>query len=219
MPGQIGIEIDSDGMLSLDSAAFDEAIADDYLGTLAIIGADKTGSSNSNTIGFYGASGRYTSAGTFDVEVTVNNDAITFAQIKKEGETTWQTATWQDNVVTGNSEFDDDGNPLYPENGLQLTVDLSASGIHTYSAKVRVKQGFTGALEDTLDDMLRTTTGSIQIDQESVDDQIELLQDKMDSEQYRLDKKQTRLMTRFAAMEKTLALLQNQMAALGLSTA
>jgi flagellar capping protein FliD len=219
MPGQIGLQLDRDGMLSLDSAAFDEAIADDYLGTLAIIGADKTGSSNSNTIGFYGASNRYTSAGTFDVEVTVNNNAIAFAQIKKEGETTWRTATWQDNVVIGNSEFDDDGNPLYPENGLQLTVDLSASGIHTYSAKVRVKQGFAGALEDTLDDMLKVTTGSIQIDQQSADDQIKILQDKMDSEQGLLDKRQSRLITQFAAMEKTLALLQNQMAALGFSTA
>ena len=60
MPGQIGLELDRDGVLSLDTNAFDEAISEDYMGVLALIGADKTGSSTSNTVGFYGASSDYT---------------------------------------------------------------------------------------------------------------------------------------------------------------
>ena len=49
----------------------DEAIAEDYMGVLAIIGADKTGRSNSNTIEFYGASNNYSTTGSYDVEVVV----------------------------------------------------------------------------------------------------------------------------------------------------
>ena len=217
MPGQIGLEIDKNGVLSLDSNVFDEAIAEDYTGVLAIIGADKTGSSNSNTIEFYDASSKYTTAGNYDVEVEVTDGEITSAKIKLSTESTWRDATYSDNIVTGNGTFDDNGDPMYPENGLQLSIDLSQDG--TFTATVRVKQGFAGAIEDVIDNMLKSTTGPLQIDKEHIDDQIEIIQEKIENEQYRLDKKEQRLIARFARLEKTLALIQNQMAALGFSTA
>jgi flagellar hook-associated protein 2 len=216
MPGQIGLELDKDGVLSLNTNVFDEAIAEDYMGVLAVIGADKTGSSDSNTIKFYQASSSYTTAGTYNVEVVVTGGAITSAKIKTSAESTWRSATYSSNIVTGNSTFDDNGDPVYPENGLQLSVDLSQNG--TFTATVRVKQGFAGAIEDALDDMLRATTGSVQIDQEHVDDQIEYLQEKIELEEYRLTLREQRLISRFSRLESTLALIQNQMAALGLGT-
>ncbi len=214
-PGQIGLELDRDGLLSLDSSAFDEAIAEDYTGVLAIIGADKTGSSDSNTIEFYSASSNYTTAGSYDVQVVVSGGVITSAGIKLSSESSYRDMTIDGNVITGNGAFDDNGDPVYPENGLQLSVDLSQDG--TFTATVRVKQGFAGAMEDALDKILKATTGSINIDQEHVQDQIELLQDKIELEEYRLTKREERLVTRFALLEKTLTLLQNQMAALGFS--
>ena len=216
MPGQIGLELDSDGLLSLDSNAFDEAIAENYMGVLAIIGADKTGSSSSNTVEFYGASSKYTTGGTYDVEVDVSGGAITSAKIKLSSESTYRDATYSGNIITGESSFDNNGYAVNPENGLQLSVDLSQNG--TFTATVRVKQGFTGAMEDALDRMLKTSIGSIDIDQEYVDDQIENLEDKIENEEERLEKKQEHLTARYARLEKTLALLQNQMAALGLSS-
>ncbi len=216
MPGQIGLELDKDGVLNLNTNVFDEALAEDYMGVLSIIGANKTGSSNSNTVQFYSASSNYTTAGNYDVEVVVSGGAITSAKMKLSTESTWRNATYSGNVVTGNSTFDSNGDPIYPENGLQLSTDLSQDG--TFNATVRVKQGFTGAIEDTLDNMLKATTGSIQIDQEHVDDQIGSIQKKIDAEEDRLNVKQERLIARFARLEKTLALLQNQMAALGLSS-
>ena len=216
MPGQIGLELDKDGVLSLDTNVFDEAIAGDYIGALAIIGADKTGSSNSNTIGFYDASSAYTTAGSYDVEVVVSGGAITGAQIKLSSESTYRAATYSGNIVTGDSTFDDNGDPVYPENALQLSVDLSQDG--TFTATVRVKQGFAGAIEDALDNMLKATTGSIQIDQEHVNDAIEDLQDKIELEEERLTKREARLVARFSRLEKTLALIQSQMAALGFGT-
>ena len=214
-PAQIGLELDKDGVLNLDTNVFDEAIAEDYMGVLALIGADKTGSSDSNNIEFYDASNNYTTAGNYDVEVVVTAGAITSAKIKLSTESTWRDASYSGNIVTGDSIFDDNGNPIYPENGLQLSVDLSQNG--TFSATVRVKQGFAGAIEDALDNMLKATTGSIQIDKKHVGDQIEKIQERIELEEYRLTVREQRLIARFARLESTLALLQSQMSALGFS--
>jgi flagellar capping protein FliD len=188
---------------------------------LAIIGADKTGSSNNNAVEFYGASSDYTTAGAYDVKVKITNHQIEYAWIKLSTESTYRLATFTSgsNIITGNSTFNDDGGPIYPENGLQLSVDLSQDGTYGTDENpvvVSVKQGFAGAMEDMLDKMLKATTGSIQIDQEYTGDQIKNLQDKINREEERLAKKEERLKLRFANLEKTLALLQNQMAALGL---
>ncbi|MHC4149269.1 MAG: flagellar filament capping protein FliD, partial [Planctomycetota bacterium] len=217
MPGQIGLELDRDGLLNLDTNVFYEAIAEDYMGVLAIIGADKTGSSDSNTIEFYGASSNYTTGGTYDVQVQVTGGVIEWAKIKLATESTYRDATFEGNIVTGESTFDDNGDPVYAENSLQLSVNLSQDGL--YTAAVRVKQGFTGAMEDFLDRMLKASSGSVQIDQEHVDDQIELLQDKIETEEYRLEKREERLIARFATLERTLAMIQSQLSALGFGTA
>ena len=217
MPGQIGLELDKDGVLNLNTNIFDEALAKDYMGVLSIIGANKTGSSNSNTIKFYNASSNYTTAGNYDVEVVVSGGAITSAKMKLSTESTWRDATCSGNIVTGNSTFDDNGDPVYPENALQLSIDLSQN--NTFTATVRVKQGFTGAIEDVLDNMLKVTSGSVQIDQEHADGQIKEIQKKIELEEYRLTIREERLIARFARLERTLALMQNQMAALGFGTA
>jgi len=132
-PGHLGFKLDREGVLSLDMNVFDEAIAEDYMGVLAIIGADKTGSSDSNTIEFYGAHSNYTTAGSYDVEVVISGGAITSAKIKLSTESTYRDATYSGNIVTGDSTFDDDGNPMYPENALQFSVDLSQDDTFTAS--------------------------------------------------------------------------------------
>ncbi|UCG46528.1 MAG: flagellar filament capping protein FliD [Phycisphaerales bacterium] len=213
-PGNIGLVLDRDGVLSLDTSEFDKAIAEDYQGVLAIIGADKTGSSNSNTIKFYGASSEYTTAGEYDVQVTISGGVITGAKMKLASESTYRDATYSGNIVTGDSSFDDNGDPVYAENGLQVSIDLGTDGV--YTATVRVKQGFTGRMEDQLDRMLRATTGSMIINQEHVNDQIKVLEDKIELEEARLSQRETRLISRFARLEATLALLQSQMAAAGI---
>jgi len=212
-PGHLGFKLDREGVLSLDMNVLDKAIAEDYMSVLAIIGADKTGSSDSNTIEFYGAHSNYTTAGSYDVEVVVSGGAITSAKIKLSTESTYRDATYSGNVITGDSTFDANGDPMYPENALQLSVDLSQNG--TFTATVRVKQGFTGTIEDALDNMLKVTTGSIQIDQKHVDNQIEYLQEKIENEENRLTKREERLIARFARLERNIALIQQQMGALG----
>lgn len=210
---EIGLELDGDGRLSFDTDVFDGAVAEDYLGVLGVIGADKNGSSDSNTIRFYGASSNYTKAGTYSVEVTVAGGAVTGARIKLQTESTWRNAAVNGNVVTGDGTFNE-GEPVYSENGLQLTVDLSQNG--TFNATVRIKQGFAGAMEDALERILKASNGTLPIDQNHVNDQIEQLQDRIEIEQDRLTRREGRLVAQFARLEKTLALLQNQMSALGM---
>ena len=216
IPGQIGLELDKDGVLNLNTNIFNEALAEDYMGVLSIIGANKTGSSNSNTIQFYNASSNYTTAGNYDVKVVVSGGIIS-AKMKLSTESIWRDATYSGNIVTGNSTFDGNGDPVYPENALQLSIDLSQD--NTFTATVRVKQGFAGAIEDVLDNMLKVTSGSVQIDQEHMDDQIKEIKKKIEIEEYRLTTREERLIARFARLERTLALMQNQMAALGFGTA
>ena len=220
MPGQIGLELDEDGMLALSSSDFDKAIAKDYMGVLAVIGADKTGSSDSNTIEFYGASSMNTTADTYDVEVTVSGTvsggAITSARMKLKSESTWRDATFSENIVTGDSSVDENYNPVHPESGLQLSVDLSQNG--TFTATVRVKQGFAGAVEDALDRILKATNGILAADQAQVQTQIDHLQGRIDDEEQRLTQREAALVAKYARLEKTLTLLQNQMAALGMAS-
>jgi len=209
MPGQIGIELDGDGLLSLDSKVFDEAISKNYLGVLALIGADKTGSSSSNTVKFYGASSENTTAGTYNVEVTVSGGAITSARIKLADETTWRDATFSENMVIGDSTFDEYNRAVNPENGLQLSVDLRQDG--TFAATVRVKQGFAGAMTDALDSILDDSIGMLSKDQDQIQDQIDSLQDRIDSEEERLERYEERLTRKYARLESTLTLLQSQL--------
>jgi flagellar hook-associated protein 2 len=212
MPGQIGLNLDRDGLLNLDSDVLSKALTKDYLGVLSLIGADKSGSSDSNTIEFYSASSNNTTADAYDVEVTVSGGAITGARIKLKSETAWRNATFSENIVIGDSTFNEYG-PVYPESGLALTVDLTKEG--TYTATVRVKQGFTGAMEDTLDSILKTTNGMLTLDQKEVQKQIDRLQDQIDREEERLTGVEERLTSKYARLEKVLTLLQNQTAALG----
>jgi flagellar capping protein FliD len=211
-PAQMGLELDGEGTLSLDTSVLNDAISEDYDGVLALIGADKTGSSNSNAIQFYGASSKYTTAGTYNVQVVVSGGAITSAKIKSSDESTYRDATINGNIITGNSVFDSNGNPVYDENGLQLTIDLSNDG--TYSSTVQVKQGFAGTMEDVVERLLKTNTGYLVVDQNAIDDQIQLLNDSIEKEQERLDRVESRLTTKYAKLESTLTLLQRQMAAL-----
>lgn len=201
--------------MSLDGSAFDDAIAEDYEGVLALIGADKTGSSNSSMVQFYGASSRYTAAGSYSVQVVVSGGAVTSARIKSAGDSTYRDATVDGNIITGNSTFDANGNPVHDENGLQLSVDTSVDG--TYTATVQVKQGFAGTMEDIVDNIVKSRTGYLTVDQDAVQDNIDSLEDRIAQEEERLEGVQARLTLKYAQLEATLTTLKGQLTSLSSS--
>jgi len=214
----IGITFDGDGMMEFDTSEFNEANAEDFMAVLELLGATKSGDTvEGATIEFYSANDKYTTAGTYDIEVTIEDlgegNVITGAKIKLSTESTYRDAAYSGNLITGDSTFDDNGRPLYPENALQLSVDLTSAG--TFTGSIRVKQGMVGALEDFLDEMLKTN-GRIGIAEDILDDQIRQMEDTIEKEEDRLEDVETRLIAKFARLEKTLSLLQQQFSAVGI---
>jgi len=148
--------------------------------------------------------------------VTVTGGVITSAEIKltTESEEQYRDAIiLKTNLIKGDDEFDDDGEPLYPENGLQITVELGTDG--TFEAEVRVKQGCVGALEDLLVETVEVG-GRLDIAGDIIDDQIEAIGKRIVSEEARLENARQRLVEKFARLERTLAMLQEQLSAAGM---
>ncbi len=217
--GDIGISFDGDRMMEFDTSEFDEAIAEDFMAVLELLGAAKSGDTvEGAAIEFYSASDKYTTAGEYDIEVTIIfvpdvGNVIESAKIKLSTESTYRDATWSGNLITGDSTFDDNGKPLYPENALQLSVDLSSTG--PFTGSIRVKQGMVGALEDFLDEILKTN-GRIDIAEDILDDKIKQMENTIEREESRLEDVEARLIAKFARLEKTLSLLQQQFGAIGM---
>lgn len=217
----IGISIDGAGMMEFDQDDFNDAINEDFMDVLELLGATMSGNSSSTVVQFYSASDKYTTAGTYHVKVKVEYNAeleqnvITEAWIKLSTESTYRNVPRSGNLITGDSTFDDDGGPLYPENALQLTVDLSTTGTYGTDENpivVRVKQGVAGALEDLLDQVLEAD-GRLDTSEGILDDKITAMERRIENEEARLTKVETRLIVKFARLEKTLAMMQQQMAA------
>ncbi len=217
----IGISIYGAGMMEFNQEDFNDAINEDFMDVLELLGATMSGNSSSTVVQFYSASDKYTTAGTYHVKVKVEYNAeleqnvITEAWIKLSTESTYRNAPRSGNLITGDSTFDDDGGPLYPENALHLTVDLSTTGTYGTDENpivVRVKQGVAGALEDLLDQVLEAD-GRLDTSEGILDDRITAMERRIENEEARLTKVETRLVLKFARLEKTLAMMQQQMAA------
>jgi len=214
---QVGITIEGDQTLKLDTTVLNDALntSQGFTAVIELIGAMATGSTSTGaTISFYSASSKYTAAGTFDVEVTISNpgsgNVIESARISQTGGT-WHDADIDGNIITGDSTFNDSGSgALYPENGLQLSVDRSAVG--TFTDTVRVKKGFAGELEGMLDGLLRTD-GRLDVSEDINEDNIDRMKVTIEDEETRLDRVQDRLIMKYARLEKTLTFLNQQMAA------
>jgi len=209
-PSDIGLEIGADGMLKLDETKFDEAISENYLDVLSLIGAQKTGLSagtDAAYVSFYGAS-KYTDAGEYDVQVVVNGSGvITSAKIKLSSETTYRDMVIEGNTIRGSSAVDASKRPLYPEFDLNLTVDTSRTG--TLNASIQVKQGFSGAVYESVDSMLQSS-GRLPIAKKGVADQISSYEKRIDSEESRLEKVEMRLKLKYARLEAMLTQIQRQ---------
>jgi flagellar hook-associated protein 2 len=207
----IGITFDGEGQMEFDTSVFNTAISDDFTGVLNLLGANKISNNDTGVIEFYNASEKYTTAGNYNIEVDMNDsNEITDVRIKLSTETEWRHATWSGNLVSGITTFDDDGNPISPENSLQFTVDLTqAAG--TYTSSISVKQGIMSKLDEYIEGILETD-GRLDISGDIIDDKITAIETKIEQENDRLTAYKARLVDKFARLEKTLALLQQQTA-------
>jgi flagellar hook-associated protein 2 len=216
----IGLTFDGSGNLQLDATTFNNAIKDNYLDVVNLLGAAGTGNTDSTAIEFYNASSKFTTPGEYDVQATVGEQdgakVITSAQIRNSGDSAWRNMVIQDNLLVGNSDFDSSGlKALYPENGLYLKVDLSSTG--TFTSKVHVKKGMAGTLDTTMTDVAKSG-GRLDVSKNNLQLQMTDLTRKISDEKTRLDKVQTALQQKFARLEKTLTQYQQQMSAVNAVT-
>jgi len=210
----LGISFDGAGMMEIDTDEFNDAIDDNYLHVLRLLGATKSGTSTGSEIQFHDSSDKYTTAGVYEVEVDVDaGNEITAVRVRSAGESVWRTEgiSWTgDGVITCNSEFvEDTGDPLYPEHSLQLKVDLTEGN---YTATIRVKQGIAGILEDLLATAVESD-GRFDTSDDILDDKIEAMKKRIENEENRLNNVQTRLIEKYARLEKILSMMQQQMGA------
>ena len=215
----VGISIDGAGMMQVDLAKFNGALNDDYSGVLELLGATKSGNSSSTVVTFHNASDTNTTAGTYNVKVTISGGEITSAQIKLSTESVYRNAvSWANGVITFDGSFED-GRPVHPENGLQLSVDLSQPdgqyGTDENPIIVRVKQGVAGSLEDLLNGVLEAD-GRIDTSEDVLKERITRMETRIQNEEKRLEKAEERLVQKYARLEKTLAMMQQQMSAAGI---
>jgi len=198
LAAQAGLSADRDGRLQLDEKVFDEAVADNYLGVLALLGADRTGASDSEYLRFYGA-GRTTTPGFYDVEATFAGGVLQSARIKltSEPESAYRAATVQGGVIIGAAG--------QPERNLQVAASYSGSG--TVTAAVRVRQGLAGALYDNAKDVLDET---LEFAGDAAQDGIDRLQGQIDREEARLLQLENQLKAQYARLEEALTLLAAQ---------
>jgi flagellar hook-associated protein 2 len=215
----IGITMDGTGQMKFDTTAFKKAVDTNFEGVLEVLGATKDGNSNSADVQFYNASDKYTTAGTYNVKVKVEKvngqNTITEAYIKLASESEYRRATSVGNLIKGNSEFNATTNiPKYPENSLQLNVNLTEGtyGTDQNPIIVRVKQGVAGALDDMLNAMLKTN-GQLEGSKNALNDKIASMDKAIATEQGRLSKMQDTLTAKYARLEKTLATMQQQSSA------
>lgn len=217
-PRDIGLSVDADGMLELNENEFDEAIVDDYLGVLSVLGAKKSGSSSgadSAYIKFYGAS-QYTTAGQFDVRVTVDGAGTITSAIIKEADEDWadaRDAVIDGNYIYGSDQLDSNYDPLYPEFDLQMSVDTSQTG-RTMEVSVNIRQGFAGSIYEKVDQILDSSGGRVPIAIDSIESQITATERRIEEEQRRLERVEARTVERFARLEKMLSILQQQFSGL-----
>ncbi len=204
MLADIGITVDREGEMSLDEAVLDEAIAEDYLGVLSLIGAAGTGSTDSDDLQINSVD-TYTTAGAYELEVDYAADgSIAAARFRLDGQSEWNDATVAGNTISGVVGK--------PEQGLSLTV-VSGGVSETCSYTVNVRQGVAGTVYDVVDDVLDPLDGTIAMKRAGIDSAVDRINARIETQQDRLERKEEMLRERYARLEAMLAQLDAQRAA------
>ena len=199
-PASIGLELDKDGHLALDSAKLNEALGADYEGVLSLISASGSGTVSSGDIQFTGALSS-TTPGSYQIKLVYDGDGnITEAYYRKnDASDDWRAAEVDGNSITGALGS--------PEQGLNILVITPQPG-ETKIYDIEVKQGFAGALYDTTAAQLDPVSGTFEVKSTQFDLAITSLDTQIEFQQARLTTKEERLRAQYIRMETALAKLE-----------
>jgi flagellar hook-associated protein 2 len=199
-PASIGLEMDKDGHLSLDSAKLNEALGADYNAVLSLIAASGSGTVSSSDIQFTSALSS-TTPGSYQIKLIYDGGGIiTEAYFRKnDASDLWRAAEVDGNAITGASGS--------PEQGLNILVVAPKPG-ETKIYDIEVKQGFAGALYDTAAAQLDPVSGPFEVKTSQFDLAITNLDTQIELQQARLTAKEDRLRAQYIRMETALAKLE-----------
>ncbi len=207
LAADLGLSTDGQGRLELDEEALDEALDENYLAVLALLGADRTGDSDSADITFYAAATQ-TTPGTYDVEAVFDAGTLVSARFKlaSEGAGAWRDATVDGTRIRGTVG--------QAEQGLYLNATYGGTG--TLTAQVRVRQGIGGRLYDLCEALLDPTDGTLAMTGDRYQGTIDSIEDSIERQEDRLTREEARLRAKFARLETALTLLEAQRSAIAM---
>jgi flagellar hook-associated protein 2 len=199
---QIGITTDATedsatrGLLLLDESALDAALASNPDAVAQLFSADFIGGSNSSDFSYYSHIDNLTKAGTYAVSYSVDGSGnITNAKINGHTATIDNTT----HEITGVHGYD--------EGGLVVQVTNLTAG--TYSGEVRLKQGKTGELVDSLKDLTSSTSGPLHILEDNYQDIMDNIDKKIERENTRITSLEEHLRERYARLDAVLGNYNN----------
>ena len=206
LPGQIGIELDEDGLMTLDESTLDDALAQDFEAVVRLLSSNLTGVSDSQYVTYYGSSSMLTKAGVYDVEADFDGGGtVTAGRIRLSGESVWRSMTVDGNYLIGVSGNSEDSLAI------RAIWDGASS---TQSAEVRVRQGFAASLEDALEGMMDSETGVLELEEGHNRSLIDSIDDSIEREEARLAIIENRLTQQFSRLEALLSEMESLSASL-----
>lgn len=196
----IGLELDEEGHLELDTDTLNEAMASDYDAVLSLIAASGSGTVSSNDIQFTSALSS-TTPGTYQTKLVYDGDGnIAEAYFRKnDSSDDWRAADVDGNSITGASGS--------PEQGLSILITTPYAG-ETKIYDVAVKQGFAGAIYDVTAAQLDSVSGTFEVKTSQFDLAITRLEEQIEFQETRLTTKEDRLRAQYLRMETNLARLE-----------
>jgi len=204
-PSLIGLDMDKQGHLSVDSDKLNQALADNHEAVLSLVAASGSGGVSSSDIQFTSALSS-TTPGSYQLKVVYDGDGnIAEAYYRTDDQTSqWRAATVNGNEITGASGS--------PEQGLNIMVVTPQPG-QTMTYDVQVKQGFAGALHDITSAQLDPANGTFAVKSGQLDTEISSLDKQIAFQQDRLAKREATLRAQYSRMEAALAKMDSMKSA------
>lgn len=201
---QLGISTDSDessstyGMLILDNAALDTALAKDSEGVAKLFASSYDGESESPDFSYLSRINGKTKAGSYDVKIITSATGISSATINGVAA---GIDGWKVTGLTGDAA------------GLVVQLDNHTAN-STFSGTVDIKLGKTGQMVEKLAELTNSTSGPLAILEDNYGEIMDSIDDKIAREEKRLANLKSTLKDKYARLDKLLSTLtstQNQL--------